>query len=155
MNIGLKTRGLLLIFAALFASAAAAKPEFATESEAIAMVKKGVAFIKSHGKEAGYAEIINKKGQFTDRDLYLTVYGMDGMVFAHGANEKMVGRNLIDLKDIDGKEFVRERVELGKTKGSFWQEYKFTDPVSKKVEPKKMYCEKLDETIVCGGVYKR
>ena len=126
----------------------------ATAAEATTMVKKGVAFIKANGKEKGYAEIINKKGQFTDRDLYLTVYGLDGTVFAHGANEKMVGKNLIGLKDIDGKEFVKERVDMAKTKASFWQDYKFTNPESKKIEPKSMYCEKLDDTVVCGGIYK-
>ena len=35
---------------------------------------------------------------------------------AHGANEKQVGKDPIDLKDVDGKAFVRERVELGKSK---------------------------------------
>lgn len=143
---------------AMFVSAtaiAASKAEFATADEAQAMVKKGVAFIKADGKDKGYAEIINKKGRFTDRDLYLVVYGLDGVVRAHGANEKMVGKNLIDLKDVDGKEFVRERVELGKSKPNFWQEYKFTDPVTKKVEPKSMYCERLEDTVVCGGIYKR
>ena len=83
------------------------------------------------------------------------MYRLDGMVLAHGQNEKMVGRNLIDLKDVDGKEFVRERVELGKAKTSFWQDYKFTNPVSKKVEPKQMYCERQDDTVVCGGIYKK
>jgi cytochrome c len=75
-------------------------------------------------------------------------------VHAHGANEKMVGRNLIDLKDVDGKAFVKERVELGKAKASFWQDYKFTNPENKKVEPKTMYCERLEQTVVCGGIYK-
>src|SRR6185295_3797820 len=37
---------------------------------------------------------------------------------------------------------------------SFWQDYKFVNPVSKKVEPKQMYCEKLDNTAVCAGIYK-
>lgn len=126
----------------------------ATAKEAEAMVKKGVSFIKANGKDKGYAEITNKQGQFIDRDLYLVAYRLDGTAVAHGANEKMVGRNLIELKDIDGKEFVRERVELGKAKASFWQDYKFTNPVSKKVEPKTMYCERLDDAVVCGGVYK-
>jgi hypothetical protein len=36
---------------------------------------------------------------------------------------------------------------------SFWQNYKFMNPVTKKVEPKQMYCERLNETAVCGGVY--
>jgi len=130
------------------------KGEFATKDEAVAMVKKGVAFIKKEGKEKGYAEITNKKGQFTDRDLYLVVYGLDGVVRAHGANEKMVAKNLMDLKDVDGKLFVKERTEMGKANATFWQDYKFSNPVSKKIEPKQMYCERLDDTVVCGGIYK-
>lgn len=125
-----------------------------TAAEATAMVKKGVAFIKANGKEKAWAEISDKNGPFIDRDLYLVVYGLDGVVHAHGANAKMIGKNLIDLKDIDGKAFVKERVELAKSKGTFWQDYKFTNPVSKKVEPKSMYCEKLDDAVVCGGIYK-
>ncbi|WP_310564008.1 cache domain-containing protein [Hydrogenophaga sp.] len=126
-----------------------AKPD-----DAIAMVKKGVAFITASGKDKGYAEISSKTSQFKKEDLYLVVYGLDGTVHAHGANEKMIGKNLIDLKDIDGKPFVRERVEMAKTKASFWQDYKFTNPETKKIEPKAMYCEKLDTTVVCGGIYK-
>ncbi|WP_114970247.1 cache domain-containing protein [Rhodoferax ferrireducens] len=126
----------------------------ATAAEATAMVKKGVAFMKANGKDKGQAEISNKSGQFIDRDLYLVVYALDGTVRAHGANEKMIGKNLIDLKDVDGKEFVKERVELAKSKGTFWQDYKFTDPTTKKIAPKSMYCEKLDDAAVCGGIYK-
>lgn len=126
----------------------------ATAAEATALVKKGVAFMKASGKDKGHAEISNKSGQFIDRDLYLVVYALDGTVRAHGANEKMIGKNLIDLKDVDGKEFVKERVELAKSKGTFWQDYKFTNPTSKKIEPKSMYCEKLDDAAVCGGIYK-
>jgi signal transduction histidine kinase len=66
----------------------------------------------------------------------------------------MIGKNLIDLKDVDGKAFVKERVEMGKAKSSFWQDYKFTNPLNKKIEPKSMYCERLDDTVVCGGIYK-
>lgn len=136
-------------------AAAPALASNATRDEASAMVKKGIAFIKANGTDKGYAEISNKGGQFIDRDLYLVVYGLDGKCLAHGANPKQIGKDLIDLTDIDGKYFVKERVELAKSKPTgFWQEYKFTNPVSKKVEPKVMYCEKLGETAVCGGVYK-
>jgi cytochrome c len=126
----------------------------ATQADATAMVKKGVSFIKASGKDKGYAEVSNKGGQFIKNDLYLVVYGLDGTVRAHGANEKMIGKNLIDLKDVDGKAFVKERVELAQAKGTFWQDYKFTNPVSKKIEPKSMYCEKLEDAVVCGGIYK-
>jgi len=145
---------LIAALACAGAASAFAKEGNATAAEAQAMVKKGVAFIKASGKDKGYAEISTKGGQFSDRDLYLTVYGLDGTVRAHGANEKMIGKNLIDLKDVDGKAFVKERVDLAASKGTFWQDYKFTNPVSKKIEPKSMYCEKLDDAVVCGGVYK-
>jgi hypothetical protein len=148
-------------FVAVLAAAAAATcgPAFAaadhaTAEQAVAMVAQGIAFIREQGPAAGYAEITRGgEGRFRDRDLYLVVYGLDGKVHAHGANPKMVGKDLIDLRDIDGKPFVRERVELGRKNASFWQDYKFTNPVSKRAEPKRMYCERLDETVVCGGIY--
>ena len=127
----------------------------ASKDDAIGMVKKGVSQIKAQGADKTYAAIIDKENKdFHDRDLYLVVYGLDGTVKAHGANTKMVGKNLIDLKDIDGKPFVKERVEMAQKQASFWQDYKFTNPESKKIEPKSMYCERLDQTVVCGGIYK-
>ena len=125
-----------------------------TAAEATAMVQKAIAHIKKVGREKAFADFDNKSGAFTDRDLYVVVYDTKGKVLAHGANEKMIGKNLIELKDVDGKAFVKERVELAASKGTFWQDYKFTNPVSKKIEPKQMYCEKLDDTAVCGGIYK-
>ena len=146
--------GLTTLIAAFALNGVAHANEGASAAEATAMVKKGVAFIKTQGKDKGYAEISSKTSQFKDRDLYLTVYGMDGTVRAHGANEKMIGKNLIELKDVDGKAFVKERVELAQAKGTFWQDYKFTNPTNKKIEPKSMYCEKLEDAVVCGGIYK-
>jgi hypothetical protein len=49
---------------------------------------------------------------------------------------------------------VKERVELAATKPSFWQSYKFINPVTRGIAPKEMYCERLDQTVVCGGVYQ-
>jgi signal transduction histidine kinase len=141
-------------FIALAVASLGAHANNATPAEATAMVKKGISYIKANGKDKGYAEITNKSGQFVDRDLYLVVYGLDGKCLAHGANPKQIGKDLIDLTDIDGKYFVKERVAMVKAKPTgAWQEYKFTNPVSKKIEPKVMYCEKLGETAVCGGVY--
>jgi cytochrome c len=143
----------LILAASALPHACSAAEGGATRADAEAMVKKGVAHIKSAGDAKAYAEITAKTPQFILHDLYLVVYKLDGTVVAHGANAKMVGKNLIELKDIDGKAFVKERVDLAKSKASFWQEYKFTNPENKKIEPKAMYCEKLNDTVVCGGVY--
>ena len=128
----------------------------ATAAEATAMVKKGIVAIKASGKEHDklFAEVTAKDAKWADRDLYLVVYAMDGTVKAHGANAKLVGNNLMDMLDIDGKPYIKERIELAKSKGSFWQDYKFTNPTTKKIEPKSMYCEKVDVLVACAGIYK-
>jgi signal transduction histidine kinase len=152
MSIGM--RGILLTVLIVFAFGAARAAEGPTKDEAVAMVKKAAAAIKSEGTEKAYAEISDTKGPFIDRDLYVVVYGMDGVVLAHGGDKKLVGVNRLHGKDVDGKEFVKERVELAKTEPSFWQNYKYLNPVTKKIEPKQMYCERLNDTVVCGGIYQ-
>lgn len=137
----------------IFAGAAAAA-DGANKDEAVAMVKKAVTFIKGQGAEKAYAEFTGKAANFIDRDLYVVVYQLDGKVLAHGSNAKFVGKDLIDAQDVDGKLYVKERVEMAAKQPSFWQDYKFVNPVTKKVEPKQMYCEKLENTAVCAGIYK-
>ena len=127
--------------------------EFASRDEAVAMVRKAVAFVREQGESAAYAEFSRKGGRFHDRDLYITVLGIDGRVLAHGQRGDLIGQNLIDAKDPDGKPFIKERSELSLQRPSFWQNYKFMNPATRKVEAKDMYCERLGETNVCGGVY--
>jgi signal transduction histidine kinase len=93
--------GLLVVI-----SGAALAAAGATKEEAVAMVKKAVAAIKAEGTEKVYAEISDPQGAFVDRDLYVVVYRMDGLVLAHGADKSRIGVNLIHDKDVDGKEFV-------------------------------------------------
>jgi len=143
--------GLTAMF--VFAGSASAG-EGASKDDAIAMVKKAVTFIKEKGAEKAYPEFTGKAAGFIDRDLYVVVYQLDGKVLAHGSNAKFVGKDLIDAQDVDGKLYVKERVEMAAKQPSFWQDYKFVNPVSKKVEPKQMYCEKVDNTAVCAGIYK-
>jgi signal transduction histidine kinase len=127
-----------------------------TRAEAEAMVKKAVAYIKAVGEEKAFAEISNLKGKFVDRDLYVVVYDLNGKCLAHGQNPNfLVGKDLIGMRDPDGKYYVKERVELAKTKSQFWQNYKFSNPLTKKIEPKSMYMEKVGNLLVGCGVYKK
>lgn len=127
----------------------------AGKAEAEAMVKKGVEFLKKNGLEASVKEMTAPSKTFVDRDLYLVIYDLTGKCVAHGQNTKQVGKDLIDMTDPDGKAFVKERVELAKSKGKFWQDYKFTDPLTKNVMAKQMYCELAEgKYALCGGIYK-
>ena len=155
MNTWLRTSLISAFVSSLvYAGTAAVAGDGASKDDAVAMVKKAVTFIKEQTADKAYAEFTNKDAKFIDRDLYVVVYQLDGKVLAHGSNPKFVGKDMSDAQDVDGKLYVKERVEMASKQPSFWQDYKFVNPVSKKVEPKQMYCEKLDNTAVCAGIYK-
>ena len=143
--------GLVLILGTSMSYAADA----GTKEEAVAMVKKAIEYIKANGKDKAFEEFSNPKGQFHDRDLYITVYDMNMKCLAQGQKKSMVGKDMIDFKDVDGKEFMKERQALMKANTSAWQDYKFMNPVSKQIEPKSMYCEKFEDIIICCGIYKK
>jgi signal transduction histidine kinase len=125
-----------------------------TAAEAEAMVKKAVAYLKANGNEKAYEEFTNGK-TFKDRDLYVIVYDLNGKCLAQGANAKLVGKDLIGLKDPDGKPIIKMFADLAKEKGKGWVEgYKFMNPVTQKIEGKAMYLERVGDVLVGSGIYK-
>jgi signal transduction histidine kinase len=129
--------------------------DHATREEAVSMVNDAVAAIKSDGSDKAYAAIDDKGNtEFHSKDLYIMVYGLDGKVRAHGANPKLIGKDMSEAQDADGVYFVRDRVKLAQSQPSFWQDYKFPNPVTHKIEAKTTFCQRLDDTAVCGGIYK-
>lgn len=157
MHRGRSVGAALVVPLAILVSAlplAAAAEERATPKEAEAMVRQAIAFLKKEGREKALATFSDLSGPFTYRDLYIAAYDFEGKCVAHGAKKDRVGKNLIDDKDADGKPFVRERVALMKAKGKGWQEYKFLNPVTKKIEQKVAYCEAAGDVILCCGAYQ-
>lgn len=128
--------------------------ERGTADEAVALVQKAVAYMKANGKEKAYAEFNNPNGQFKDRDLYIFVIDMTGLEWANGANQKIVGKNVLDLKDAEGKMMVKSFIDLAKSKGKGWVDYKWPNPVQKTVESKSTYLEKYEDVLVASGIYK-
>jgi methyl-accepting chemotaxis protein-2 (aspartate sensor receptor) len=125
-----------------------------SKEEAVEMVKRAIASLEETGREATFAEICNKLGQFCDRDLYVVVYSMGGKNLAHGANAANVGKEMIDAKDGAGNFFIRERIAIIQNKGSGWQDYMFLNPISKQMEAKSMYLDRYQDLIIGCGVYK-
>jgi cytochrome c len=146
--------GILLVTCVVFGVAVIAQASALDEAKA--MTEKAAAFWKSNGKDKALAEINNPKGQFVKGDLYVYAQGFDGIILAHGGNQKLVGQNHLDVKDPSGKFFVKEQLEVIKTKGSGWVEYVWTNPATKKVQPKKTWIQRIEGTEVwvgCGVFY--
>src|SRR5512136_460446 len=125
----------------------------ASGKEAKDFVKKAIAFYKKAGKAVALAEFTNPKGPFVEGEQYVFVLNPKGTMLAHGVNEKYIGQDFIDVKDSDGRSFIREIVEVADKKGSGFVDYKWYNPVTKEDLGKHVYFEKVDDVIICSGVY--
>lgn len=129
--------------------------EFGSKEEAVAMVKRVQVMFKERGAEATFKAVSDKStAEFHDRDLYPFIYDMSGVNVAHGARPALIGKNLIGLKDQDGKFLIREMLEIAKAKGSGWFDYKWPNPINNKIEDKSSYVEKMGDYWVGVGVYR-
>jgi cytochrome c len=147
-------KSFLLIFIGLFIFAGATSVYAGgTPAEAKALAEKAAAFLKANGKEKTLAEISKPGGQFDKGEMYVYAFGMTGTVLAHPKNPGLIGKNTYNIPDEDGKFFRKDIVELAKTKGSGWVDYKYLNPVTKKVEDKTTYVLRVGEIILCCGVY--
>ena len=122
-----------------------------TPAEAKKMVEQTVANIKSNGKEKAFAEINNPKGLLVDRGMGVAVFDMNGTCLAHARLPHLIGRNLIEIKDPDGRSYVKEMIETAKSDGSGWQDYKSRNFVSMIAT----YFERYEDVIVCCGTVKQ
>lgn len=147
-------KGMLLCLCVLGFQASVSAAERGTADEAVTLVKKAIAYIKANGKDKAFAEFNNPNGQFKNRDLYIMVYDMQGNNKAHGANAKLIGKNLSEIKDADGKFIVKSFIDVASSKGSGWLDYKWPNPVSNAVEQKSTYVEKYEDILLGCGIYK-
>lgn len=124
------------------------------QNEAEAMVKLAAAYLRANGRDKAFSEFSKPAPQFKNRDLYINVIDLHGNTKAHGENPKLIGRNLIDIKDADGKHFIKNFVQVAKNTGRGWVDYRWTNPVTAVVESKSTYIEKVDDYIIGCGIYK-
>lgn len=129
--------------------------ERGTAEECVALTKKGIAAMKANGREKTFDEITNSK-KFVEKDLYLFVGPVKpGPTLAHGANPRLIGKSLIDVKDVDGKAFIQEFAKVAESKeGKGWVDYKWPNPVTKAIDQKSTYIERVDDVFFACGIYK-
>ena len=125
-----------------------------TPEQAKAMVEGAAALIEKEGNEKAFAVIDDPSGPFVKGDMYVFVTGFDGVTLAHGTNRVLIGKNLIQVKDADGKLFVQAMIDVAKSKGEGWVDYKWPNPVTHKIEAKTTYLKRAGDELVACGIYK-
>jgi signal transduction histidine kinase len=124
------------------------------KDDAKTLVRKAVAYVSYLGKEKAIAEINKPRGMFDKGEVYVFAYDLQGVMVAHPKNPALIGKNLYNVPDTEGKLFRKEIVEKAKVKGSGWVDYTYWNPETIELEHKTTYCQKEGDIIVCCGVYR-
>jgi signal transduction histidine kinase len=120
------------------------------------MVDKGAAMIKIKGKDEVIRRIAAKDPTFINGSLYLYVRDLKtGVVLAHPINRTIVGKDLTDVPDTNGKTYRRDIMEMAAKKGKGWVDYTYKNPETGKIEPKTTYLLRMDDIILEAGIYKK
>lgn len=145
---------LFALFCLLFSFELIAGEAPPTAKDAITLVNQANTYLAAHGRSQFLATINTPSGEFNKGNLYVFVYDMTGTMVAHPVNPKLVGVNLYDVPDTDGKYFRRDIVSLAKTQKSGWVDYRYRNPKTGKVEQKSTYILAAGDLILAAGIYK-
>lgn len=127
-----------------------------TAKDAVAMVERGVALVKAKGKDEMMKRINAKDADFVQGELYIDIRDLKtGIVLAHPYNASIVGKDLTDVPDANGKKYRREIIELAAAKGKGWVDYQYKNPTSGKIEPKTTFIQRVDDVVLEAGIYKK
>ncbi|MBF0550403.1 MAG: cache domain-containing protein [Deltaproteobacteria bacterium] len=145
----------LCLVVTLFFSLALAQDK-ATKDECVAKCKEAAKLIKEKGLDAALKVLNDPKGPFVWKDSYIFTINIDtGLTLSH-LNPKMIGKNLVEVKDVNGKLFYAEYIEVAKNKGEGWVNYMWPKPNEKTPSKKLTYIYRVPgEPIALGaGIYE-
>jgi cytochrome c len=142
------------VLACCLASGMGVASEAPRREEAVAMVKRVQEKFQKDGSGATFKAVSDKTvSEFHDRGLYPFIYDLNGIIVASGGHTALIGKNLLALRDPDGKYFVHEMFEVAKGAGSGWVNYKFPNPFTGTVQSKSAYIERMGDYIVGVGIW--
>jgi signal transduction histidine kinase len=132
-----------------FAGAALAAPA----DDAQALVKKAVAMAKEKGIDETLKVVADKSGALVNGDFYIFAVDMGKLTLvAHPMAPQLVGKDQSGMKDVKGKMFFVEFVNLAKNPGSGWVDYYWPKPGADKTPVlKSTYIERVPGTDIMFG----
>src|SRR4051812_46345675 len=131
---------------------AADKP---TESEVQQLTLKAAALVKDKGVDAA-RDSFNTEGEFKYGEVYVNVMSDKGIRLIYPPTPAVVNVDVLEAQDVDGKFLIKDILEVARTKGDGWTQYRWTNPTTKKIAEKMTYVKSVPEreAVVYVGVYK-
>lgn len=144
--------GTAIVTTPIAAAESIAATESADSAAAKALLDRAAARYRSDGEAALAA--FSRAGEFLVGDLYVYVLGLDGALKASGGPSiTLVGRNISDLKDPDGKPFIAEMLEGARANGSGTVKYRWLNRQHGKAEQKVVHYQTVGDSIIAVGYY--
>ncbi|MCP4020363.1 MAG: sodium:calcium antiporter [Desulfobacteraceae bacterium] len=146
----------IFLFTATLAGIGSAQ-ESATKEECIKMTKAAGDMVKKKGLDAALVAINDKNGPFVWKDTYVFCINMESQtVVGHPIKPGLIGKNLMGIKDVNGKMFFSEFVNVAKNKGEGWVDYMWPKPNEKKPSPKVSYIYRVpgEDLLMAAGTYE-
>jgi cytochrome c len=111
---------------------------------------------ESHLREKGDQAMasFSRAGEFVDGELYVYVIDIEGNFLASaGSSTTLIGRNVTDLTDSQGRHFIREILDGAKTQPAGRVEYRWNNPIRGRIEPKIATYRRVGDRILVVGYY--
>jgi len=148
--------GIVYLLASLGFSATP-EPQSEQAKQIKALVDKAAALIESKGKDA-FPEFKKKDSEWYEGETYIFVDAMNGIILMHPTHPELEGKNLTNMKDVNGKLWMQEFIETAKTNGSGWVDYMWFKPGEDQPSKKISYIKKAkmpdgEMVIVGAGIY--
>lgn len=141
---------------AMLAAAPAVYAQEAERAAAIALADKAVANIQKKGVEEACKDFADPKSGFIQGEVYVVVQDMQCKMVCHATIPRMNGKDMIELKDANGKYFTKEMRNVAQSGKPGWVDYVWPNPTSKVLEPKSAYVRKADDKyMVSVGIYTK
>jgi len=137
---------------ALLPASAHAAPR-ATAADARAMLERAGAQVHEVGAQAAFAAFNQPDGTFNTGELYVFAFDLDGIYEAYGAHPGLVGKDVRDLTDAEGKPIVRDMIEIARTSGRGQINYVWLNRADNHVEHKLSLIERVGEHVIGVGYY--
>jgi signal transduction histidine kinase len=126
----------------------------------VSLVEDAASLIEAKGDEA-FKEFGIKDSKWLTADHYLFAYTLDGTTVFHPIRPDLVGQNVIDLKDMNGKPIIRQITNIGRrpaADASGWVFYLWEDqtqlmPSWKAAYIRKVVTPDLKTYVVGSGSY--
>lgn len=125
-----------------------------TPDQIIARVEKAAALVQAEGIKS--MDKFRGSSEFIGNGTYVWIHNLKGVMVMHPMKNRLDGKQVLGIKDPNGKRLFSAMNSLTKKSGAGWVDYMWAKPGSNKPVPKISYVKLVhgdDDYVVGCGIY--